>query len=262
MCDRCDKKPFDSLPCRLVAAEELAPGIFDFRVSAPQLAALAQPGQFAQIRLPGHTLRRPISLCGIDRDRGELRFVFQVRGQGTAELAAFRPGDSLEVLAPLGKGFPIDPGKKTLLLGGGIGVPPLLGAAEALGSQAVALLGFRDKGTVILEEDFRRAGAKVLVATDDGSYGHQGLVTELAAGEGFDVLFACGPAPMLKAAKALAKSRGAGGYLSLEQRMACGVGACLGCAVALLDGDGQTYYGHVCKDGPVLDMDRVAESAL
>ena len=250
-------KPYDSVLCPIVAAQELAPGIFDFRLSCPALAELARPGQFAQIRLPGHSLRRPISICGIHREKGELRFVFQVRGQGTAELAEFRAGDCLEILAPLGRGFPIDKTKKTLLIGGGIGVPPLLGAAEELGGSAVAVLGFRNQEAVILEEDFCRAGAKVLVATDDGSYGHHGLVTELAGQEDFQVVMACGPRPMLKAAKALAKSRGAVGFLSLEERMACGSGACLGCAVALLDEKGQAYYGHVCKDGPVIDMERV-----
>ncbi len=252
-----DQKKFDSLVCQLTAAREIAAGIYDFRLDCPALAAQAKPGQFAQVRLPGHSLRRPISLCGIDPDRGELRLVFQIRGQGTAELARYQTGDKLEILAPLGQGFPIDRSKKTLLIGGGIGVPPLLAAAKALGSQAVAVLGFRNQEAVILEEDFRETGAKTLVATDDGSYGHHGMVTELAAGEDFDVLFACGPEPMLKAAQSLAESRGAKGYLSLEQRMACGVGACLGCAVELRDQAGQPYYGHVCKDGPVLAMERL-----
>lgn len=251
-------KPFDSVLCPIREAREIAGGIFDFRVVCPELTGLAVPGQFAQIYLPGHTLRRPISICSIDRQRGELRFVFQVRGEGTEELSKYRAGDRLEILAPLGKGFPVDRGKRTLLVGGGIGVPPLLAAAEVLGENAVAVLGFRNKGLVILEEDFRAAGAKVLVATDDGSYGHPGLVTELCEGEDFQALFACGPAPMLRGAKALAESRGAKGYLSLEQRMACGVGACLGCAVALLDDGGGEYYGHVCKDGPVFPMEKIA----
>ncbi len=255
-------KQYDSILCGLAAKKEPVPGVFDFWLECPQLAALAQPGQFAQIRLPGHSLRRPISICGIDREQGRLRFVFQVRGQGTAELAAFREGDEIEVLAPLGHGFPIDKTKKTLLLGGGIGAPPLLGAAAELGGNATAVLGFRNRDAVILEEDFKAAGAKVLIATDDGSYGFHGLVTELAQKEDFDVIFACGPAPMLRAAKALAQERGAAGYLSLEQRMACGVGACLGCAVALVDESGREYYGHVCKDGPVLAMERIAEGAL
>lgn len=255
-------KRFDSQLCKITSMGPLTKDVFDLRVSAPQLAELASPGQFAQILVPGHTLRRPISLCGMDRQRGELRFVFQIRGQGTRELAAFRAGDSLEILAPLGQGFPLDTSKRTLLLGGGIGVPPLLGAAEALGERAVAVLGFRSRDAVILEEDFRRTGARVLVATDDGSYGFRGLVTELAAGEDFQVLMACGPGPMLRGARALAEAKGAAGYLSLEQRMACGVGACLGCAVALVDPEGREYYGHVCKDGPVFPMERIAGSAL
>lgn len=255
-------KQYDSILCPLAEKRELAPGIFDFWLECLDLAALAQPGQFAQIYLPGHSLRRPISICGIDREKGRLRFVFQIRGRGTARLAEYRTGDRVEILAPLGQGFPLDKTKRTLLVGGGIGVPPLLGAAERLGEKAVALLGFRNKEAVILEEDFQRAGAKVLVATDDGSYGFHGLVTGLAQKEGFDVLLACGPAPMLRAAKALAQERGAAGYLSLEQRMACGVGACLGCAVALLDESGESYYGHVCKDGPVFPMDRLAPEAL
>lgn len=250
-------KPFDSRQCKLLAARELSPGIFDFTVSCPELAALAVPGQFAQILVPGHTLRRPISICSIGRDT--LRFVFQVRGEGTEKLSRYRPGDDIDILAPLGKGFPIDPNKRTLLVGGGIGVPPLLGVAEALGGNAVAVLGFRNRDLVILEEDFKNTGAKVLIATDDGSYGHKGLVTDLAAGEDFQVLMACGPGPMLRGAGALAGERGVPGYLSLEQRMACGVGACLGCAVALTDGEGREYFGHVCKDGPVFPMDRLKE---
>lgn len=250
-------KPFDSRPCKLLAARELTPGIFDFTVSCPELSAMAVPGQFAQILVPGHTLRRPISICSIGKET--LRFVFQVRGGGTEKLSQFKPGDTIDILAPLGKGFPIDPGKRTLLVGGGIGVPPMLAAAQALGDRATAILGFRSKELAILEDDFKAAGARVLIATDDGSYGHHGLVTDLAGGIDFDVLMACGPGPMLRGAKALAESRGAEGYLSLEQRMACGVGACLGCAVALVDESGREYFGHVCKDGPVFPMGMVKE---
>lgn len=230
-------KSYDSRPARLLSARELIPGIYDFNVYCPELAAKAVPGQFAQILVPGHTLRRPISICGIDQEAGALRFVFQVRGSGTEALSRFKPGDMIDILAPLGKGFPIDKTKRTLLMGGGIGVPPLLAVAKELGDNAVAVLGFRSKELVILEEDFKAAGAKVLIATDDGSYGYHGLVTELCANEDFDVLMACGPGPMLRGAKALAESRGAEGWLSLEQRMACGVGACLGCAVTLMDED-------------------------
>ena len=249
---------YDSQVCKLVSARQLTGDVYDFVLACPELAALASPGQFAQIKVPGHTLRRPISICGIDKDAGTLRFVFQIRGQGTAELARFTPGQEIEILAPLGNGFPIDPEKRTLLVGGGIGVPPLLGVASALGDKAIAVLGFRSKDAVILEEDFQKAGAKTLVATDDGSYGHHGLVTELCQDQDFDCVMACGPAPMLKAVKALAQQRGAACYVSLEERMACGIGACLGCAVALYREDGTEYFGHVCKDGPVFESHRVA----
>ena len=248
---------YDSKPCKLLSARQLTTDVFDFTLQAPELAALAVPGQFAQVKVPGHTLRRPISICGIDKKAGTLRFVFQVRGQGTAELAGFQPGGEIEILAPLGNGFPVDREKRTLLVGGGIGVPPLLGVAKELGENAVAVLGFRNKDAVILEKDFQAAGAKVLIATDDGSYGHHGLVTELCQGQDFDCVMACGPAPMLKAVTALAQRRGVPCYVSLEERMACGIGACLGCAVALRDEDGAQYFGHVCKDGPVFDSRRV-----
>lgn len=248
---------YDSKSCKLIKAGRLTADVYDFTLECPELAAKAVPGQFAQIRLPGHTLRRPISICGIDRENGTLRFVFQVRGQGTAELSEFQAGSELELLAPLGNGFPIDPEKKTLLVGGGIGVPPLLGCAAELHGNATAVLGFRSKSAVILEQDFQTAGAKTLIATDDGSYGFHGLVTELARQEAFDLVFACGPAPMLKAVRALAQQKNVSCYLSLEERMACGIGACLGCATPLLDEAGNQYFGHVCKDGPVFDSRRV-----
>lgn len=249
---------YDSKPCKLLSAKALTKDVFDFVLSAPELAAVAQPGQFAQIRLPGHTLRRPISICGIDKTAGTLRFVFQIRGEGTAELAQFQPGSQIEILAPLGNGFLVDRQKRTLLVGGGIGVPPLLGVASELGENAVAVLGFRNKDAVILEEDFQAVGAKTLVATDDGTYGHHGLVTDLCKDQEFDCVMACGPAPMLRAVTALAQERGVLCYVSLEERMACGIGACLGCAVALLKEDGSQYFGHVCKDGPVFESHRVA----
>ena len=222
------------------------------------MASQVSCGQFVHIKC-GHSrlLRRPISICGIDKTAGTLRFVFQIRGQGTAELAQFQPGCIIEILAPLGNGFPVDKSKRTLLVGGGIGVPPLLGVAAQLGEKAIAVLGFRTKGAVILEEDFQAAGAKTFIATDDGSYGHHGLVTDLCQDQDFDCVMACGPAPMLKAVKALAEQRGVPCYVSVEERMACGIGACLGCAVALNKEDGTPYFGHVCKDGPVFESHRV-----
>ena len=121
---------YDVKLCELVRTAEIAADTYDFTVRAPELAAAARPGQFAHIYVPGRTLRRPISICDIDRENGTLRFVFQIRGAGTADLAKFKAGDSLDILAPLGNGFSIEPGTKALVVGGGIGVPPMLGCAQ------------------------------------------------------------------------------------------------------------------------------------
>ncbi len=250
-------KKYDVRDCRILRKKEIAPAIFDLTVEAGQMAEAARPGQFAQFFVPGRTLRRPISICGIDRRAGTLRFVFQVRGEGTALLARARPGQALNLLAPLGSGFRLgDTGRRALFLGGGVGLPPLLAAAESFGRNAVVAAGFRTRGSIVLREDFERLGCRVLIATDDGSFGHRGPVTDLAAGLEFDAVFACGPRPMLRAAAKLARARGVPCQVSMEERMACGIGACLGCAVRLRGKNGETY-GMVCRDGPVFDASAV-----
>ena len=247
---------YDSKICKLKKTEKIASGIFDFLFEAPDFARQAQPGQFANIRLPGRTLRRPISICGIDREGGTLRFVFQIRGGVRRNWQSTRRETAWNCWRPWEKAFPWSKTEKRFDWRRHRR-SPLLGAAAELGTAAVAVLGFRNREAVILEEDFKKLGAKTLVATDDGSYGFHGLVTELAAKEEFEAVFACGPAPMLKAVRALAEERHVPCFLSLEERMACGIGACLGCATPLLDEEGNRYYGHVCKDGPVFDAYRV-----
>ena len=199
---------YDVKLCELVRTAEIAADTYDFTVRAPELAAAAKPGQFAHIYVPGRTLRRPISICDIDRENGTLRFVFQIRGAGTADLAKFKVGDSLDILAPLGNGFSVEPGKKALFVGGGIGVPPLLGAAKHYGENAVVAVGFRSADYAILTEDFRAAGCAVRVATDDGSLGHHGLVTDLIRNVQPDIICVCGPMVMLRAVAAYAKENG------------------------------------------------------
>ena len=247
---------YDVKLCEILRRAEIAENTFDFTVRAPELAAVAEPGQFAHIYVPGRTLRRPNSLCAIDKDAGTLRFVFQVRGGGTAQLADFQVGDQMDILAPLGHGFTVEPEKKALFVGGGIGVPPLLGAAKHYGENAVVAIGFRSRDFVILEDDFKAAGCEVRIATDDGSYGHHGLVLDLIRDLRPDVIHACGPMVMLRAVAQFAKENNIRCEISLEERMACGIGACLGCAVELNGEDG-TYMGHVCKDGPVFAAERV-----
>ncbi len=249
--------------CEILEKDELAPGIFRFWVAAGELAHRAQPGQFANFLVPGKTLRRPISICEIDRGRGALCFVMEVRGEGTKRLSEFAVGDSFDLLAPLGNGFTLgDVTRRALFVGGGIGTPPLLEAAKAFGNRATVALGFRNRGAAILTEEFETAGCRVLVATDDGSLGHHGLVTDLLGGVDADVVFACGPMPMLRAVSQLAQERGIPCQVSLEERMACGIGACLGCACAVHraapDGTMGQTYGHVCKDGPVFDSRTVS----
>lgn len=251
---------YDTRLCELVQKEEIAPGIFDFRVRCEALARLAKPGQFAHLLVPGKTLRRPISICDVEGDL--LRLVFQIRGEGTALLAELEVGETLDVLAPLGHGFALrNTEEQAVFVGGGIGVPPLLYAARQYGENATVILGFRDKDAVILTEDFARAGCRVIVTTDDGSFGVHGLVTasleQTLAQQSVHRLFACGPTPMLKAVAGLALARQVPCQVSLEERMACGVGACLGCACQLRREDGALYYGHVCKDGPVFDAKEV-----
>lgn len=251
-------KPFDSYDCAITDAECLAPGIYSLTAAAPPLAAVAQPGQFAQLLVPGKTLRRPISICEIGVEEGLLRFVFQVRGEGTAWLSGLKKGDTLSLLGPLGKGFALgDCSRRALFVGGGIGVPPLLQAARAFGKNAVLAAGFRSRENIILTRDFERAGCRVLLATDDGSFGHHGTVAELIDALQFDVIFACGPKPMLKAVAAIAREHGVPCQVSMEERMACGVGACLGCAIKLHGGAAGWHYGHVCSDGPVFDSESI-----
>ena len=247
--------------CEVRRHEALGAGIYALVLHAPAVAAAAKPGQFVHLACgEGNLLRRPISICAAEGDR--LALVFQVKGEGTKWLAARRNGDTVNVLGPLGRGFDMARlGARPVFLGGGIGVPPMLmamKAAKAGGAQPEAVLGFRSRDAVILEHDFESLG-ETCVATDDGSYGTHGFVTDLLRARigGYTSVCACGPKPMLRAVAALAKEHGLPCQVSMEERMGCGIGACLVCACALKGDAGETRYGHVCKDGPVFDAEEV-----
>ena len=247
--------------CRAASNTRLGEGLYQLVLDAPQIAAAAQCGQFVHIACgEGNLLRRPISIC--EAGEGRLRIVFQVKGSGTEWLADRKEGDTLDVLGPLGHGFDTAAlGARPVLLGGGIGVPPMLQAAKcakAAGAAPRAVLGFRNKGAVILEEDFR-AVCETFVTTDDGSYARHGFVTDVLKELVADAtgVAACGPKPMLKAIAAIAKQAGLPCQVSMEERMGCGIGACLVCACALKAENGETRYGHVCKDGPVFNAEEV-----
>jgi len=239
----------------------IARNIYSFTISCPEVAEAAVPGQFVHIRAKGFTLRRPISICGIDKEKGTLRIVFEIRGQGTEEIAKLNKGDLIDMLAPLGHGFTVKHGaEKVILIGGGIGTPPMLPLAKIYGEKAAVISGFRNSSAAILQDDFKAAGAEVILCTDDGSAGIHGFVTqplkELAEKGGISAVYACGPMPMLKGVAAICKENGIFCEISLEERMACGIGACLGCACRTKRND-EEYFAHVCKDGPVFNAEEV-----
>lgn len=246
---------------KILCKREIAKGAFDMTILCPAIAAMAVPGQFVHVKAEGFTLRRPISICAIDAEKGTIRIVFEVRGKGTAEIAANAEGGMLDIMAPLGNGFTLlDKSAKAVLVGGGIGTPPMVDLAQHYGANATAIVGFRSAAHCILTADFEQAGAPCILCTDDGSAGLHGLVTvplreRLAAGN-TDIVYACGPTPMLKAVAALAKEFDVRCQLSLEERMGCGVGACLVCACKTVR-HGEENYEHVCKNGPVFESSEV-----
>ena len=213
-------------------------------------SAITAPGQFINIKLAGHFLRRPISVC--DWNDESVTIIYKVLGKGTDEMTRMPEGTVLDILTGLGNGFDTAKcGDKTLLIGGGVGVPPMYGTAKRLlseGKHPIAVLGFNSKCDVFYEEEFRALGIETRVVTVDGSYGQKGFVSE-ALGEGYDYFCACGPVAMLKAVSDASTSDG---LLSFEERMGCGFGACVGCTC-------KTKYGNkrICKDGPVLTKEEV-----
>ena len=229
-------------------------------MEAEEIAKEAKPGQFISVysRDGARLLPRPISICEIDKENGRLRIVYRIAGAGTAEFSAYKAGDPVEIMGPLGNGFPLT-GKKAFLIGGGIGIPPMLELGKQLGGEAQFVLGYRD-GQTFLKDEMEKYGA-VYVATEDGSVGTKGNVLDAVRANGLtaDVIFACGPTPMLRAIKAYAAENGITCYISLEERMACGIGACLACVCQSKDVDEHSHVHNkrICKDGPVFLAEEV-----
>ena len=213
--------------------------------------AMTRPGQFVQVKVPGLYLRRPISVC--DWDGESLTLVYKVVGQGTEAMAAMTPGGTLDLLTGLGNGFDIARcGERPLLVGGGVGLPPLVGLCRRLiesGRRPTVAAGFGSAREVFLREEIEAMGAPFLLATVDGSAGARGLVTALMRGADFDSVCACGPLPMLRA---VYDASDAPGQFSFEERMGCGFGACMGCTVRTRNG-----FKRICKDGPVLAREEI-----
>ncbi|WP_082343741.1 dihydroorotate dehydrogenase electron transfer subunit [Sulfobacillus thermosulfidooxidans] len=240
----------------IIERNEVADGHVELILKSPELAK-AIPGQFAHVLTPG-MLRRPISFSRLDTIHGEVGILFQIVGSGTQWLAERQVGEELDVLGPLGHGFPApDPSRPWVLVGGGVGIPPLYSAAQAWISTTknppFVIIGARKSAWVLMVEDFKALGLRIEVTTDDGSAGHHGTVLGpleqwLSRHENAQV-YACGPTPMLKAIANLAHEH-ITAYLALEQRMGCGIGACLACVVPA-KGERGLSYRRVCTEGPV-----------
>ena len=241
----------------VVSQKTIATDIYDLTIQTKDIAAHAKAGQFISLYCNDGTklLPRPISLCGIDREAGTLRMVYRVTGEntGTEEFSKMKEGDTIRVLGPLGNGFELG-NKKAFLIGGGIGIPPMLQLAKELNCEKTAVLGYRDE--LFLLDDFNEV-CTTYIATEDGSAGTKGNVIDAIRANALeaDVIYACGPTPMLRALKAYAKEHDMECFVSMEERMACGIGACLACVCKTKDKDHHTNVNNkrICKEGPVFN---------
>lgn len=242
----------------VVSQEQLAEGIFSMWLQT-EASQSAVPGQFISMYTNDGTklLPRPISICEIDKEKGALRVVYRVTGEkaGTKEFSQMTAGDTIPVIGPLGNGFPLEKavGKKAFLIGGGIGVPPILELAKQLNCEKQIVVGYRNQAT-FLKEQFEKNGT-LYISTEDGSVGTKGNVMNAIEENGLsaDIIYACGPTPMLRAIKQYAEANGIECYISLEERMACGIGACLACTCKSKEKDHHSNVNNkrICKDGPV-----------
>ena len=227
----------------------LTDSVYRMVLAGPELEE-QKPGQFVNIRLDGLFLRRPISVC--DSEAGKLTILYKTVGRGTEQMSRMHPGEQLDVLTGLGNGYDLTKaGDAPLLLGGGVGVPPLYMLARKLREQGKAvnvILGFNTAKEVFGEEEFKALGCGVTVTTADGSYGTKGFVTD-AMPEAYSYFYTCGPEPMLKAVYRKTKNSG---QFSFEERMGCGFGACMGCSCKTITG-----YKRICREGPVLEKEEI-----
>ena len=242
----------------VVSQEQLADGIFSMWIQT-EAAKTARPGPFISMYTNDGSklLPRPISICEIDTETSKLRVVYRVTAEktGTEQFSKMKAGDTLPIIGPLGNGFPLEAGKgkRAFLIGGGIGVPPILELAKHLDCEKQIIMGYRDADT-FLKEQFEENGT-VYISTEDGSVGTKGNVMDAIRENGLeaDIIYACGPTPMLRAIKQYAEEQGIECYISLEERMACGIGACLACVCQSKEKDHHSNVNNkrICKDGPV-----------
>lgn len=250
---------------KLVKKEQLKSDIFKYCVEAPDIVKDAKQGQFIEIRVSDNVepfLRRPISIHNMDKENGILEFIFQVKGKGTKILSEKVEGDHIDIIGPLGHGtFEYNNFQNIAIIGGGIGVFPLYELAKNAKNDSKNVniyLGFRNKDFVVLEDEFKELANKLILTTDDGSYAEKGFAIDFLKKDvedgKIDCIFACGPLPMLKAVRNYAIEKNIPCQISLEEKMGCGLGVCLGCAVKTAESSSENpEYVHVCKVGPVFE---------
>lgn len=242
---------------KVIENRELCKDIREILIECPEIAGEAKPGQFLHIRVKAGSdplLRRPLSISRLYRDKGQISLVYQVIGRGTKEMASVKKGEDIDVMGPLGNGFTLFPGSKCAVVGGGMGVAPLLELAAGIPG-CDAYLGFRCS-TFKLDE-YRAVCRELFVSTEDGSRGSRGYVTDMLKDiNRYDIVYACGPRPMMKKVSELCKENSVKCFVSIEERMGCGIGACLVCACRIKEGD-EWHYRKVCKDGPVFEAGEV-----
>ena len=252
--------------CKILNKKFLKKDICSITILSEEIAKMAKPGQFLNIRVTDDIeplLRRPISIYNIDEANGKVEFIFQLKGKGTHLLAERNEGEFLDIIGPLGYGiFKLEEYKNIAIIGGGIGIFPLhelSKRAKNEGIKSKIYIGFRNKELVILEDEFKNVSNELIYTTDDGSYLRKGYAIEFlkedVKNDRPDCIYACGPLPMLKAVKEFAREENIPCQISLEERMACGIGVCLGCAVK--EAGVENSYKHVCKNGPVFDATTV-----
>lgn len=243
--------------CKIISQQEIAENIYELTVKAELVQQIHEPGQFVHIRVSGlrdPLLRRPISISSYDKAKKTLTMIYRKEGRGTTLLAEMSTGMELDILGPLGNGFPVEEvsmGETALLVGGGIGVPPLYELSNQLkakGVKVIHVLGYQTESAVFYENEFLKNG-ETYIATVDGSYGRKGFVTDVIKDLQFDCLYTCGPTPMLKAIEQSYQDKKV--FLSLEERMGCGIGACFACVCKKADDPEGVSYKKVCSDGPV-----------
>ena len=234
----------------IIENKALTASVYQMRLSG-DTSAITASGQFVNIKLEGKFLRRPISVC--DCENGVLTLVYKVVGKGTEDMSRMTAGDRLDILTGLGNGYDLAPaGDRPLLLGGGVGVPPMYMLAKqlrAMGKSVSVILGFNTRDEIFYEDEFRALGCDVTVATADGSYGVRGFVTNAMEGMDYTYFYTCGPEPMLKAIYGASATEG---QFSFEERMGCGFGACMGCSCKTITG-----YKRICKEGPVMRKEEI-----